>query len=182
MIKPSARLLLGVAVPAVNILMSVLPLYVVNKSCHVTAMFYCQNTVPTYISVFESLVLSYIPLFIASTLVLSVYVSRLLGLIKFESLVTLLTPVVLIPPSASFSYICSQLPDKLLLRSPVSWQVEVHAELWLEKTVLGHYVYSWGPVIAATLLLLAELATARLKVLEPDKRRAEPVGQLGSEG
>lgn len=152
---------LGVAVPTVNILMSVLPLYVVNGSCYVTTMTYCigDSGAPTYISVFESLLVHYIPLFILSVLVLTVYTSMLLGFVKREPVALTLVIAALVLSSISFSYFCSQLPSKLILRSTIGQHVEVHAELLIEKTPLGHYASNWGPLIAALALLAVELAT-----------------------
>lgn len=155
-----AHLLFGVAVSLLNLSMAVLPLYVINSSCLVSALFYDWCGIPVYISVFETLALFYAPLMIASTIALAVYVARVAGYIACDSVTVRLTPFLLLLSSIMFSHLNSSMGTRLFLSSLVKTNTMVHVEIELSRTLLGYYASYWGPFILALVLLVAEVATA----------------------
>lgn len=178
------RLVLGVLVPALNISMSGIPLYV-SHTCYITAMYACESgSVPTYVSLFESLTMFYAPLFIASVLVLVVNLAQLLGYLDPDSVATTLASVALVPPSASFSLFYSQLPTTITFQSYVGWRTVIHAEIVLERTPLGYYAM-WGPLATSIVLTVctawARRRARRLKGLQVNENPAVPARQVKSQ-
>lgn len=138
------------AMSLLNLSLSLLPvLFIPGSDCYVTAMYYCYGSkeAPVYISVFDTLATSYVPLFIASIIATILCTARLLGFT--ESTIALLTPLLLLPPSLSFTHIFRSIPLTGVHEAIVGFNTTVIIELNLVPTPLAHYIHT-APLLTAT--------------------------------